>query len=303
MIGPTCRGADHGRHHKSAEYATFLQETEGYKRKILGIKRSDTMPEGVKSYDGMTFLCYEATASMDRDGLTCITRNNVVCGGAVYCGIGSRRLSKPDFDQGLEMVVGENRAYSTKTTMRRVNQQIAHFDEKHKYLIMGKLEEMPDPEVVMIITDPQRVMRLCKAYTWKTGELVHALGGTNWCGMSFPEVFGQDDDLQLRRSAVADLHAAGRFRDVLRHPLGSPAAHRRQPEERLDRGGVLMTPPTSWTTASSAARAGTSARCTPSSSSRTTTGSPTTATTAGKCIKACPNFAIAKTVTIGMRLD
>jgi uncharacterized protein (DUF169 family) len=173
---------------KSAEYAKFLQETEGYERKILGLKRSDTVPEGAKSYDGMTFLCYEATSSMDRDGLTCITRTNVVCGGAVYCGIGSRRLSRPDFDQGLEMVVGENRAYSTKQTMRRVNQQIGHYDEKHKYLVLGKLEEMPDPEVVMIITDPQRVMRLCKAYTWKTGELVHALGGTNWCGMSFPDV-------------------------------------------------------------------------------------------------------------------
>ena len=173
---------------KSAEYAKFLQETEGYERKVLGLKRSNTIPEGAKSYDGMTFLCYEATSSMDRDGLTCITRNNVVCGGAVYCGIGSRRLSKPDFDQGLEMVVGENRAYSTKQTMRRVNQQIGHYDEKHKYLVLGKLEEMPDPEVVMIITDPQRVMRLCKAYTWKTGELVHALGGTNWCGMSFPDV-------------------------------------------------------------------------------------------------------------------
>jgi len=97
-------------------------------------------------------------------------------------------LSKPDFDEGLEMIVGKNRAYSTKPTMRRVNQQLVHYEEKHKYLIMGKLEDMADPEVVMIITDPQRVMRLCKAYTWKTGELVHALGGTNWCGMSFPQV-------------------------------------------------------------------------------------------------------------------
>jgi uncharacterized protein (DUF169 family) len=173
---------------KCAEYAKFLQETEGYKRKILGIKRSNTIPEGANSYDGVTFLCYEATSSLDKDGLTCITRNNVVCGGAVYCGIGSRRLSKPDFDQGLDMIVGKNRAYSTKETMRRVNQQLPHYEEKHKYLIMGKLEEMHDPEVVMIITDPQRVMRLCKAYTWKTGELVHALGGTNWCGMSFPQV-------------------------------------------------------------------------------------------------------------------
>jgi uncharacterized protein (DUF169 family) len=173
---------------KAAEYAKFLQETEGYKRKVLGVKRSNTIPEGLSTYEGMSFLCYEATASLGKDELTCITRNNVVCGGATYCGIGNRKLSKSDFDDGLEMVVGPNRAYSTKQTMRRVNQQLGHYEEKHKYLIMGKLEDMPDPEVVMIITDPQRVMRLCKAYTWKTGELVHALGGTNWCGMSFTEV-------------------------------------------------------------------------------------------------------------------
>jgi uncharacterized protein (DUF169 family) len=173
---------------RCAEYATFLQESEGYTRPVLGLTRTDTVPEGATTYDGMTFLCYEATASMDRDAPVCITRHNVVCGGAVYCGLGSRRLTKPDFDEGLELVVGKNRAYSTKQTMRRVNQQLPHFDEKHKYLVMGKLEDMHDPEVVMIITDPQRVMRLCKAYTWKTGELVHALGGTNWCGMSFPGV-------------------------------------------------------------------------------------------------------------------
>ena len=173
---------------KAVEYASFLQESEGYKRKILGLKRSNTVPEGATTSDGVTFLCYEATASLDHDGPVCLSRDNVVCGGAVYCGLGSRNLTKTDFDDGLTMMTGPNRAYSTKKTMRRVNQQMAHYDEKHRYLIMGKLEDMEDPEAVMIITDAQRVMRLCKAYTWKTGELVHALGGTSWCGMSFPDV-------------------------------------------------------------------------------------------------------------------
>lgn len=172
-----------------ADYAAFLQETEGYTRKVLGLQRTDKLPDGAQSYDGVTFLCYEATAALEGDGLTCISRNDVVCGGAVYCGLGSRKLSRSEFAAGLEMVVGPNRAYSTKPTMRRVNQQLDHYDEKHKYLVMGRLEEMAEPEAIMIITDPQHVMRLCKAYTWKTGELVHALGGTSWCGMSFPQVF------------------------------------------------------------------------------------------------------------------
>jgi uncharacterized protein (DUF169 family) len=40
----------------------------------------------------------------------------------------------------------------------------------------------------MIVADAYRVMRLCKAYTWKTGELVYGLSGTGWCTNSFPLV-------------------------------------------------------------------------------------------------------------------
>jgi len=36
----------------------------------------------------------------------------------------------------------------------------------------------------MIIADVAKVMRLCKAYTWETGELVHGIQGTTWCGQS-----------------------------------------------------------------------------------------------------------------------
>ena len=41
----------------------------------------------------------------------------------------------------------------------------------------------------MIVTDAHRVMRLCKVYTWKTGELTHGLTGTAWCTNSFPLVY------------------------------------------------------------------------------------------------------------------
>jgi len=175
--------------HQAAEFARRLQESEGYQRKILGVKWASRVPENARPYgDGVTFLCYEATEALQDERPVCLRAENVLCGGAVYCGIGSRKISRQDLQDGMEMIVGPNRAYSSRETMRRVNQQIPHHFETRKYMVMGQLEQMEDPEVVMIITDPQRVMRLCKAYTWKTGEVVHALGGTCWCGMSFPQV-------------------------------------------------------------------------------------------------------------------
>jgi uncharacterized protein (DUF169 family) len=46
-----------------------------------------------------------------------------------------------------------------------------------------------DPDVVMIVADAHRIMRLCKVYTWKTGELTPGLTGTAWCTNSFPLVY------------------------------------------------------------------------------------------------------------------
>jgi len=66
-------------------------------------------------------------------------------------------------------------------------------DYKRKILAVQWTDQVPEntwswanwskwetPKVVMVITDPQRVMYLCKAYTWKTDEFVQALGGTCW---------------------------------------------------------------------------------------------------------------------------
>ena len=41
----------------------------------------------------------------------------------------------------------------------------------------------------MVVADAYRVMRLIKAYAWKTGELVHAIAGSGWCANSFPHVY------------------------------------------------------------------------------------------------------------------
>ncbi len=59
----------------------------------------------------------------------------------------------------------------------------------HKYLVIGRFEDVEDPDVIMVTADANRIMRLCKVYTWTTGELVHGLSGTAWCTNSFPLVY------------------------------------------------------------------------------------------------------------------
>ena len=172
---------------KNKEYAKRLKEMEGYQRKIIAFKLCNEVPEHAEAYgDGVSFLCAMMGEVWEGRKPFFITNKNVICGGAVYAGLGMKKLSKEDYDAAMGSVIGPKGAYATREVMRRVNQQIPHHFKHHKYLIIGALEDVEDPDLVMVVADAHRIMRLCKVYTWKTGELVQSLQGTAWCTSALP---------------------------------------------------------------------------------------------------------------------
>ena len=174
---------------KNKEYAKKLKEHEGYERDIIAFKLCDEVPAGFEYYgDDVSFMCAIVAEIWEGRKSFYITNKNVLCGGAVYAGIGNKKMTKEDFDAGMSTSLGKNKAYADRQVMRRVNQQIPHHFKHYKYLIIGRLEDVENPDQVMIVADANRIMRLCKVYTWKTGELVHGLQGTAWCTQSFPVV-------------------------------------------------------------------------------------------------------------------
>ncbi|MFC1669866.1 DUF169 domain-containing protein [Spirochaetota bacterium] len=174
---------------KNKDYAKKLKDLEGYERGILAFKLSDEEPEGMDSYgDDESFLCAITAEAWDRDKPFYITAHNVICGGQIYAGIGPKKIEKDEYDAGMSMALGKNKAYENREIMRRVNQQCPHYFKMHKYMIIGLLDQIEDPDMIMIVTDANRVMRLTKAYAWKTGELTHGVSGTAWCSECFPHV-------------------------------------------------------------------------------------------------------------------
>jgi len=91
----------------------------------------------------------------------------------------------------MSQTIGVKKGYATRENFRRANQQIPHIFKQHNYLVIGALDDVEHPDVVMIVADAYKVMRLCKTYTWKTGELVNGLSGTAMCTNSFPLVYEQ----------------------------------------------------------------------------------------------------------------
>ena len=172
---------------KNKEYAKRLQEMEGYERKIIAFKLYDEIPKNAEHYgDDVSFLCAICSEVWEGRKPFYVTKENVMCGGSVYAGIGSRKMSKEEYDAGASTFIGPHKAYASREVLRRVNQQIPHHLKHHKYLVIGALEDVEDPDLVMVVAEAHKIMRLCKVYTWKTGELVQSLQGTAWCTSALP---------------------------------------------------------------------------------------------------------------------
>jgi uncharacterized protein (DUF169 family) len=176
---------------KHREYAKRLREIEGLKRRIIAFKNYEEVPRNVEHYgDDVSFHCAIVAEALEDGGKPFyITRENIMCGGALYSGIGTRKTNKEEFDGGMSLTLGVHRGYADRQVFRRVNQQVPHHFIHQKYQVIGGLEDVVDPDIVLIVDDAYKIMRLCKAYTWKTGELVQGISGTAWCTNSFPHVF------------------------------------------------------------------------------------------------------------------
>ena len=172
---------------KNEEYAKILMEKEGYERPIIAFKLCDAIPKDIESYgDDISFMCAMVTEVWDGKDPFYITAKNVICGGNVYAGLGMVHTTREHFAQGMTTVIGPNKAYSTRQVMRRVNQQVPKHFKHHKAMIIGSLPKVEEPDLIMVVAKPHQVMRLMKAYTWKTGEITTGLQGTSWCAQTFP---------------------------------------------------------------------------------------------------------------------
>lgn len=176
---------------KNKQYAERLKEIEGFKRKIIAFKLFNDVPKHAEPYgDDASFQCAIVAEAWEEGRKPFyITNKNILCGGALYSGLGNRKIEKEEFDAGMSQTIGIKRGYATREAFRRVNQQIPHHFKHHKFQVIGVLEDVKDPDIVMIVADAYSVMRLCKTYTWKTGELVHGLSGTAWCTNAIPLVY------------------------------------------------------------------------------------------------------------------
>jgi hypothetical protein len=56
-----------------------------------------------------------------------VTKKNVLCGGALYSGIGNVKVTNKEFEGSLSQFIGTHKGFATREALRRSTQQIYHF--------------------------------------------------------------------------------------------------------------------------------------------------------------------------------
>jgi len=169
------------------EIANALMEKEKYERQFLAFKLYDEVPKDVPFYgDDMSMLCAITAEAWTKEEPFYITKENCVCGGSLYGGIGIRKSPPEEREAGMSILFGEGAPYGSKEVLMKVGQQIKKHLKHHKYLVIGTLDKIEEPDLVQVVGNANQIYKLTKAFTWETGEVVQGLSGTSWCAMALP---------------------------------------------------------------------------------------------------------------------
>ena len=76
-----------------------------------------------------------------------------------------------------------------RTSEEEAARLFPRFKEVCKAILMGPLLDVPDPEVAVIIANPEQVHMLTRAYCYATGHFIKGYAGMGACRMLFPNAF------------------------------------------------------------------------------------------------------------------
>ena len=173
-----------------------LKQTLKVKKEIIGLRQlKEELPQ-FEVYQDKNHICYMMGEVLD-EGKTFYTvlENHVCLLGCAATGL----------DPGLTTLGDEGRTESDqfhvsainifpeeeiqRTSERKAATLFPQFNEVCKAILMGPLMEVPEPEVAVIIANPEQVHMLTRAYCYATGHFIKGYAGMGACRMLFPNAF------------------------------------------------------------------------------------------------------------------
>jgi uncharacterized protein (DUF169 family) len=183
-----------------SERVNFLKQTLNIKKEIIGLRQLNEEPPHIEVYQDKNHICYMMGEVLE-EGKTFYTilENHVCLLGCAATGL----------DPGLTSMDSEERTESDQFHVSGINifpdEAIQHisemeaarlfpqFKEVCKAILMGPLLDVSEPEVAVIIANPEQVHMLTRAYCYATGHFIKGYAGMGACRMLFPNAFINKD--------------------------------------------------------------------------------------------------------------
>jgi uncharacterized protein (DUF169 family) len=210
--------------------AKTIREFTEIKRDFVALKFCKTkqdIPEGVQPYQGKGIYCgmWKEVSNYDAPFFT-VPDDHICGGGTSYTGMGQKELPPKMVELGWSMLVGEGKIYYSRESVTKCQDSVPYNFKREKRFeatVMGKLEQVPNPDVVLFFCSAKQAEWLCHAYSFESGDLVQGLAGLSLCALVVPHPYlsekpmfsiGDLSGRELSRMESGDVCVAFPFKDV-----------------------------------------------------------------------------------------
>jgi uncharacterized protein (DUF169 family) len=179
----------------AAAIKSILRDKLGIKREILALKRVKGEPAGTEAYPERNMMCGIMQEALEENKVYYMTIKNRMCLGCVATGMDPwpGELDEEKLRAGVSFAVEAVNTFESVDVAAKAEKEamklFPKFEELYGSVVIGPLEKVPDPEVLIIFCNPAQANLLTRAYCYVSGTFVKGYAGIGACRMFLPDAF------------------------------------------------------------------------------------------------------------------
>jgi uncharacterized protein (DUF169 family) len=174
---------------------SFLKEEIGIKKDIVALKRLKEEPSALEEYEGKSTICFMMQEALEENKVFYTTIKNRMCLGCVATGMDRvpGELREEELKQSVSFPVeAVNTFQSIESAVKAEREAVRlfpKFNELYRATVIGPIESVKEPEILIIFCNPEQANLLTRAYCYVTGTFIKGYAGIGACRMILPDAF------------------------------------------------------------------------------------------------------------------
>lgn len=179
----------------SSKISSLLEEKVGIKRGVVALKRMKEAPAALKEYEGLSPVCFMMQEALEEHKIFYTTVKNRMCLGCVATGMDPvpGELNDEQLKKNVSFAVEAVNTFQSIDLAAKAEREaarlFAQYDELYPATVIGPVELVAEPEVLIIFCTPEQANLLTRAYCYVTGTFLKGYAGIGACRMILPDVF------------------------------------------------------------------------------------------------------------------